>query len=82
MSEEKKYWLDRAENVTLLYRALWVIGIVLLLVDFFPHKHEAFGFAEAFGFYAIYGFVGIVALILGAKALRRAVMRREDYYER
>lgn len=82
MSEEKKYWLDRAENVTLLYRAMWAIGILLLLVDFFPHKHEAFGFAEAFGFYGIYGFAGIVALVLGARALRRAVMRREDYYER
>ena len=82
MSEEKKPWLDSAQNVTLLYRALWVVGVLLLLVDFFPHKHEAFGFAETLGFYAIYGFVGIVVLVLGAKALRRVVMRREDYYER
>ena len=82
MSEEKKHWLDRPANVTLLYRAMWIAGVLLLLVDFLPHKHEAFGFAAAFGFYAVYGFVGIVVLVLGAKALRRVVMRREDYYER
>ena len=82
MSEEKKHWLDRPRNVTLLYRALWLIGVLLLLVDFFPHKHEAFRFAETFGFYGIFGFVGIVVLVLGAKALRRVVMRPEDYYER
>lgn len=82
MSDEKKHWLDSSENVNLLYRGLWVVGIVLLLADFIVHKHEAFGFAEMFGFYGIYGFIGIVALVLGAKALRRAVMRREDYYER
>lgn len=82
MSEAKKHWLDSSENVNLLYRGLWVVGIVLLLADFFVPKHEVFGFAETFGFYGIYGFIGIVALVLGAKALRRAVMRREDYYER
>jgi len=82
MSEEKKYWLDSSRNVSLLYSALWAVGILLLLVDFWPHKHEAFGFAEVFGYYGIYGFAGIVALVLGARALRRAVMRREDYYER
>ena len=82
MSEEKKHWLDEPANVTLLYRVTWAIGILLLLVDFFPHKHESFGFAEWFGFYTVYGFVGIVLLVFGAKALRKAVMRREDYYER
>jgi hypothetical protein len=82
MSEQKEHWLDRPRNATLMYRALWLAGVLVLLVDFFPHKHEAFGFADTFGFYGIFGFVGIVVLVLGAKALRRAVMRSEDYYER
>lgn len=81
MSEEKKYWLDSSRNVSLLYRALWGVGLLLLLVDFFPHKHEVFGFAEVFGYYGVYGFVGIVALVFGARALRRAVMRGENYYD-
>lgn len=82
MSEEKKHWVEREGNVRLLYRLLWVLGAVLLAVDFYPHKHEAFRFAETFGFYAIFGFAAIVALVLGAKALRRMVMRGEDYYDR
>lgn len=82
MTEEKKYWLDRPENVTRLYRGLWMLGIALVVADLVVPRHEEFGFAAWFGFYGIYGFIGIVALVLAAKALRRAVMRAEDYYER
>lgn len=79
---EKKTWLDRHENVTLLYRGLWAIGILLLLADLVIHRHEEVGFAQVFGFYGFYGFVACVSLVLAAKVLRRAVMRPEDYYER
>ena len=82
MSEPRKYWLDRSENVTKLYTGLWVIGIALIAADLFMHKHEEFGFAGWFGFYGIFGFVACVTLVLTAKALRRILMRREDYYER
>ncbi len=82
MSEHRKYWLDRSENVTTLYRGLWVIGIALIVADLFMHKHEEFGFAGWFGFYGVFGFVACVTLVVTAKALRRILMRREDYYER
>jgi hypothetical protein len=35
-----------------------------------------------YGFYAIYGFVACVVLVVVATAMRRLVMRAEDYYER
>jgi len=79
--EEKKYWLDRSENVTRIYRGLWVLGIALVLADLVVDQHDELGFTSWLGFYGLYGFVGIVALILAAKALRRAVMRAEDYYD-
>ena len=82
MSEPRKYWLDRSENVTKLYRGLWVTGIALLALDLFLHKHEEFDFAAWFGFYGVFGFVACVVLILIAKNLRRVLMRSEDYYER
>lgn len=82
MSEQKQYWLDRSENVTRLYRGLWVVGIVLMLADLLLHKHEDFTFAAWFGYYGFYGFVACVALVLTAKALRRVLMRPEDYYDR
>ena len=82
MSEQRKYWLDRSENVTKLYRGVWAIGIALIVADLFIHKHEEFGFARWFGFYALFGFVACVTLVITAKALRRILMRHEDYYER
>jgi hypothetical protein len=77
----KTYWLDRKENVTKLYLGMWVVGIVLLVVDLVVHRHEDVWFAGWFGFYAVYGFLACVALVLTAKALRRVLMRDEDYYE-
>ena len=82
MSETKKYWLDRSENVTRLYRAVWGVGIALLVAELFLDKHEEFGFAAWFGFFAWFGFVACVTLVLIAKALRRILRRSEDYYER
>jgi hypothetical protein len=78
---ERRYWLDRTENVTKVYRTVWAIGIALLAAELAIHRHEEIWFAGWFGFYALYGFVACVILVVTAKALRRVLMRREDYYE-
>lgn len=80
MRDEKKYWLDDARNVRTVYVALWLFGIAWLVPDLFLEKHEDVSFAASLGFYAIYGFGACVALVLTAKALRRILMRPEDYY--
>lgn len=82
MNETKTYWLDRKENVTKVYWAVWIVCGLLLLIDPLIHKHEAFGFAEWFGFFGFFGFVACVGLVLTAKLLRRVLKRPEDYYER
>jgi len=82
MQNGRQYWLDRKENVTTVYRAVWGIGALLLLAELFLHRHEEFGFAAWFTFYALFGFVACVTLVLTAKALRRILKRPEDYYER
>lgn len=79
---KKGYWLDRPENVTKLYRGLWIFGAVLVLADLVVHRHAEVAFDGWFGFYGLYGFVACVALVLAAKLLRRGVMRSEDYYDR
>ncbi len=81
-TEDKRYWLDRPENVTRLYRGLWIVGVGLALLDFVVHRHAEAGFDGWLFFYAVYGFVACVALVLAAKVLRRVVMRPEDYYDR
>lgn len=78
----RRYWLDEPRNVTRLYRGLWGIGILLVLLDLAVHRHAEAGFDDLFGFYGLYGFIACVALVLAAKLLRRAVMRPEDYYDR
>jgi peptidoglycan/LPS O-acetylase OafA/YrhL len=80
MTGQKRYWLDSAENVTKLYRALWAIGIALVLAELFVDKHEDLAFAGWFAFYALFGFVACVILVVTAKALRRVLKRPEDYY--
>lgn len=82
MPDAKRYWLDRSENVTKLFRGLWVIGTALIVADLFMHKHEEFGFAGWLGFYGLFGFVACVTLVLTAKALRRILRRPENYYDR
>jgi len=77
----KRYWLDEPRNVTTLYRGLWGIGIVLVLLDLAVHRHAEAGVDGLFGFYGVYGFVAMGVLVLAAKLLRRAVMRPEDYYD-
>jgi hypothetical protein len=79
--DTKRYWLDEPRNVTKLYRALWGIGLLLVLFDLAVHRHAEAGFDGLFAFYGLYGFVACVALVLAAKLLRRAVMRGEDYYD-
>ncbi|MCF8150589.1 MAG: hypothetical protein K9K30_04240 [Burkholderiaceae bacterium] len=81
-TDTKKYWLDSSENVTKLYRGLWVVCLMLVGIDLFLHRHEDFEFATLFGFHAAYGFFACVALVLAAKQLRKLIMRPEDYYDR
>jgi len=75
-------WLDRKENVSKVYRGVWLICALLLAVEPLTHKHGHFRFEEWFGFHSFFGFVACIALVLAAKALRRWLKRPEDYYDR
>lgn len=78
---DKKYWLDDSANVNKLILALVVICALLVLVDFFYHKHVHFAFETWFGFFAWFGFGMCVALVLIAKQLRKILKREENYYD-
>lgn len=77
----KVYWLDNPRNVNRLVYGLVLICTLLVLADFFYHKHTHFEFEGWFGFFAWFGFVGCVGLVLLAKEMRRLVKRDEDYYD-
>lgn len=82
MKSGRTYWLDRPENVAKLYYGVWILGAVLVALDFAVHRHDDIAFAETIGFYALYGFVACVLLVITAKGLRVLLKRPEDYYER
>lgn len=70
---------NRAEWI---YRALWLACIAALAADLLYDKHPTFAVEGWFGFYAWYSAICSVAVVLAARALRKLVTRREDYYDR
>ena len=79
---EKKYLFDYPRNVKILLRSFFSSLVVLLIIEFFIHKHPHFAWEGWLEFYAVYGFVACVALVLAAKYILRPLMkRREDYYD-
>ncbi len=77
----KKYWLDKPGSVDKVWRALLLLCFLLTAADLFYEKHPHFEIEKWFGFYSAFGFVFSVGLVLGAKELRRILMRKEDYYD-
>ena len=78
---EKERFLDKQENVDRLLWGATVVGILILLVDFFFHRHIYHPWERLWGFYGIFGALAMLVLVQSAKWLRKLVMRDEDYYE-
>lgn len=79
--DEKKDFFDKPENVKLILRVFYVLSALLVIVDFFYHRHVEHPWEKVPAFYAIYGFVACVVLVLIATQMRKLVMRKEDYYD-
>ncbi|MCG8555486.1 MAG: hypothetical protein MJD61_09405 [Proteobacteria bacterium] len=89
-ADQRRHVFDNPENVKKLRRVLYAACALVVLSDPFLRQHaehpsEVFAHAQhpwewVFAFYAAYGFAAYVLIVLGAKVLRRAVMRDERYY--
>ena len=90
--DEPKRWLDDPANVKRLLRWFyWACALIVVIDVVYSigwHKHTSFADGTALetsepwpSFYGIYGFLGCAGLILAAKELRKALMRKEDYYD-
>ena len=71
---------DKPRNVRILLVCFYISLGILLIADFFIHKHAEFPWEAYPDFFAAYGFISCVLLIYIAKLLRRLVKRGEDYY--
>ena len=81
MDKEKKYWLDTPGNIKRLIKWFYWICAALLAVDLVYHRHVFHPWENLFGFYGVFGFVACVVLVLGAKEMRKVLMRSKDYYD-
>ena len=76
------YIFDNPRNVNILLVCFYISLFILLVIEFFIHKHPHFEWEKWPEFYAVYGFVACVVLVIVAKyILRPLVKRREDYYD-
>lgn len=80
-SDEPRRWLDEPRNHTRIYYGLIGLCVAVVAADLFYEKHVHYEAESLIGSYGLYGFVGCVALVLGAKELRKLLMRNEDYYD-
>jgi len=83
MTQKKEFdWFDHTRNIRRLRIAFYAVLVLLVLPDFFIHKHTLFSPVEAWpGFYAAFGFIACVAIIIISKLLGYLLKRKEDYYD-
>ena len=81
MARKKTHIFDDRQNVKRAIYALYAVCLVSLVADLVVHRHVDHPWESMFGFYCLYGFVACVILVLVAKEMRKALMRKEDYYD-
>ena len=81
MNQKKEFdYFDRLENIKKLWIMLYAVCGLLVIPDFFTHRHAHFGFDGFFGFYALLGFVSCAVLILFSKLAGLVLKAKENYY--
>ncbi|MCP4664911.1 MAG: hypothetical protein GY849_00985 [Deltaproteobacteria bacterium] len=83
MNQKKEFdYFDKPETHKKLWVMLYAVCALLLIPDFFTHRHADFGFEGFFGFYALLGFVSCAVLILFSKFVGLFLKAKEDYYDK
>lgn len=81
-SHEGQGWLDRPANVSRIYYGLIAICALLAVLGFFVDAHGELAIQHFPVFYGLFGFIAFIFIVFAGKALRKLVMRDEDYYDR
>jgi len=90
ISNEKEHIWDKPENVARLLNVFYLLCVLLVLLDildtfallpFGLHREVHHPWERFVGFHAFYGFVACWTLVVVAKAMRRVLMRKEDFYD-
>ncbi len=81
MTEPTPSFFERPSTIRAIRGALVAACVVAVLLDLTGWRHAELGVDGWPGFFAVYGFLAYVGIVTAAKALRRLVMRPEDYYD-
>jgi hypothetical protein len=80
MTDPKPSWVER--NVDLIYGMLIGFATMLTFSEFLYEHHPHFDIERIPEFFELFGFIAFVFMVFAGKALRKLIMRKEDYYER
>jgi len=80
-NSEKKHLFDNPKNVSRAIYLLVAISVITAGFDLVFARHVEHPIENIFGFYPLFGFFSCAIVILGAKEMRKIVMRKEDYYD-
>ena len=72
---------DNPKNVRRFLFLFYIVLVLLLIADFFIHKHAEFPWEGYPQFFGVYGFAAFVVLIFVSKAIRLFLKKDEDYYD-
>lgn len=83
MKQKKEFdYFDKPENIKKLWIMLYAICVLVIIPDFFTHRHAYFGVDSIFGFFALLGFASCAVLILFSKLVGLVLKVKEDYYDK
>ena len=77
----ENHWLVRPATIRLLWRVLFAVLAVIVVVQFAVPVKTHFGLDGSFAFSAWYGFAVCAAMIVLAKLLGRWLKRSDTYYD-
>ncbi len=78
---------ENPENVKKLKKGCYVMFFLLVLIDFFIHRHHAallpFGLDNIPGFNALFGFLACAITLIGSKWIgSRWLSKPKDFYDK
>ncbi len=80
-NEHYSDFFDRPATIKWILRIFYFLCVVLMLADFFVHRHIMTDMEKLPTFYALYGLFASTILVLIATQMRKWLMRDEEYYE-
>lgn len=81
-AHEETGWFLRKENMNKVWYVLVAVAVLLTISEFAYEHHPHFDIENIPEFFEIFGFFAFVFIVFAGKALRKLIMRDEDYYER